>query len=54
MSDHPEVPPEEWNGQHVDWREEKCRLCGGEIKYVGCMDCELTECAESGEVLFLE
>lgn len=51
---HPEVPPDEWDGQHIDWETETCALCGGAVRYAGCRYCGKIDCADSEETLFLK
>lgn len=51
--DHPDIPVSEWDGRHIDWATETCRLCGGDLRYVGDRRSGHVECDASGEVLLM-
>lgn len=51
--DHPDVPVGEWDGRHIDWSDETCRLCGAGLVYVGDERSGHTECEASGETLLM-
>lgn len=52
MSDHPEVPPSEWDGSHIDWETETCDICRSELRYVGDEYVGYVICKSSDETLF--
>jgi alpha-D-ribose 1-methylphosphonate 5-phosphate C-P lyase len=54
-TEHPSIPPDEWDARHIDWDTETCALCGSELAYLGdeMVGVEAVKCKQSGETLHL-
>lgn len=56
MSDeHPSISSDEWDARHIDWDDEVCAICGGELLYLGdsMVGVEAVKCKQSNETVYL-